>query len=133
MLIAAALALGLPDPLAPARATPLVAAFLRLRGLAHPPASARAVGLAYLAHFPDEREPLTLTQLILGGLALTEAEAEMLRDGNLRARVAARLRAEFGQGRIAVVGGWILSRTEARLYALSASSSVDAAVNEAAF
>jgi hypothetical protein len=132
MLIAAAIAFGLPEPLARAAAAPSVTALLRLRGLARPPASARAVGVAYLTRFPDEREPLTLTRLVLDGLGLTEAETAILSERELRAQLAERLRAEFAEGRIATVGGWILSRTEARLCALWAARPVGAGASEAA-
>jgi len=119
MLLAAAVALTLPRRFA-AAATPVSPAGLRLRAMARPEASARAVGLAYLTRRPEEARPLLLTELILAALALSPAEVMQLEEGALRARLAARIAADFAEDRIAPVEGWLLSTTEARLYALQA-------------
>lgn len=119
MLLAATVAFALPRRFA-AAATPASPAGLRLRALARPAVSARAVGLAYLAGQPEEAHPLLLTELILAALALSPAEVMRLEDGALRARLAARIAADFAEDRIAPVEGWLLSATEARLYALQA-------------
>ena len=115
LLLAAAAAWSLPAPLAAAPAG--AGAMPRLRGLMGPPESARVIGSAYLERFPQEAEASTLLDLILDGLALAEPEAAALGGAALRFRLADRLRSDFADGRVVDVGGWLLSRTEARLCA----------------
>jgi hypothetical protein len=122
ILFAAAGAFSLGAPSLGTAATPSAATLLRLRALMRPRASARALGLAYLAQFPEEREPAALARFLLPELAPSEAAMARLDDHQLRNRVAARQRADFAEGRIVSLGGWLLSRTEARLAALSVFS-----------
>jgi hypothetical protein len=119
MLLGAAVTLGVPARLWAASA-PGTRAALRLRALARPAASARAVGLAYLAQVPGEARPVLLTRLVLEALALGEAEAASLGEKALRARIKARIAADFAEGRTVSVEGWLLSRSEVRFYALQA-------------
>lgn len=82
------------------------------------PASARIVGFAYLEARPEEADIVVLLQRILGDAAAaapTGAQFEAL-----PATVAARKRADFVEGRLVNVGGWLLSETEGRLCALVA-------------
>lgn len=74
--------------------------------------SAARLGRAYLASVPAEASSTRLVALILG--------APTRRTGREAAHVASRIQTEFDAGRVVNVAGWILSPTEARLYALSA-------------
>lgn len=117
LLLLAAAAIGLAP--ADARAAPRCDAAARLARLARPAASARALGLAYLARRPEEASPARLAGLVLAALALGEGDLATLDDRRLAALVAARVRAEFAAGALESAGGWMLSRTEARLLALA--------------
>ena len=128
LLLAAAAAWSLPAPLAAAQGS--AGAMGRLRSLMGPPESARVIGSAYLERFPQEAEASTLLRLILDRLALVEPEAAALGAPALRGRLAAGLRADFADGHLVDVGGWLLSRTEARLCAAWA---LPGAAGEAAF
>jgi hypothetical protein len=119
LLLAGIAASGLPAPFADAGAAATSATAVCLYALALPPASARAVGRAYLAHFPEEGEPTALTRLILEGMSFSGVEASRLGGRELEALITARLRAEFAEGDIAKIDGWLLSRTEGRLCALA--------------
>lgn len=91
----------------------------RLAGCLSHPGSARPVGARYLAGAPGEAHPLLLTALIAGSLHAVRAMAGADRQ-TLRRLLAARQRSDFASQHIVAVDGWILSRTEARLCALSA-------------
>ena len=88
--------------------TPGAAEDLRLRMALRDPESARTVA----RHLPPDafigREPEESAELII-------AEMGTAPDGPA---VAARIRADFGAGRIVLCDGWTLSLTEARLCAL---------------
>jgi hypothetical protein len=73
-------------------------------------AGAAEVGAAYLARFPGESDPLRL-------LALLDVPAQVSGVA-LRAWVQERARADFAREETVDVGGWLLSRTEARLCGL---------------
>ena len=92
----------------------------RLRALVPAPDSARLIGRAYLAGYPDESgDDATLARLILADLGGGDPRAPLPVDTRrLRETIAARVREDFRHGRTARVEGWILSRTEARLCAL---------------
>jgi hypothetical protein len=119
LLLAGIASSGLPAPFVGAGATTSSATALCLYALALPQVSARAVGRAYLARFPEERAPIPLTRLILEGMTGSGAEASRLGKRELQAQIAARLRADFAEGYIAKIDGWLLSRTEGRLCALA--------------
>ncbi|MGO8917848.1 MAG: hypothetical protein ACLQJR_18250 [Stellaceae bacterium] len=119
LLLAGAVALGLRLPAARLRAAPASDAVARLKALAGPPRSARALGLAYLARRPEEASAPLLAGLVLQSLGLTAADLAALDDQRLRALLAARIRDDFAAERTATAGGWILSCTEARLMALA--------------
>jgi hypothetical protein len=118
LLLAAAGALSLPAQ--PVSAADAPSAIERLSALVQPRASAALIGRAYLARFPQEAEPSALTRHIIADLASSEAALMRLGDRDLRARFAVRRRADFAEGRLAVIDGWLVSRTEARLCALAA-------------
>jgi hypothetical protein len=76
--------------------------------------SAIQLGRAYLRAHPHEAGATELTSLILGGRGVPS--------GDEAASVSASMHADFKAGRVVTVDGWIVSRTEARLYALCAVS-----------
>jgi hypothetical protein len=75
-----------------------------------------SVGRAYLDQTPHEADAARLRQLL--DLA-AEVRASTLPDP-VKERLAARQSEDFRTGQTVLVQGWVLSRTEARLYALAA-------------
>ena len=73
--------------------------------------AARAVGEAYLAAHPDEADEQVLRRL----LGLTPGEVG---DADLQ-RLRAAVHVDYERSELVAVEGWYLSRTEARLCALS--------------
>lgn len=73
-------------------------------------AGAAALGATYLARFPEESDPQRL-------LALLDPPARTS-DDELRRWVEVRSRADFASADTVEVGGFLLSRTEARLCGL---------------
>ena len=110
--------------LSPASASLLVPAqwfneaAMRFRALVPSPASAREIGRIYLAQHPEENSILALTRLIRLSMSLEEEDVAVFGRQPLSARLTSRVRADFETGLTVEVGGWILSRTEARLCAL---------------
>ncbi len=96
------------------RAPPLAE---RLRVLSGDAWSTRIVGQAYAALYPHEAGA-GLPELILSSLPPERRVTPMTDDRTLVASLAAGMREDFAQGRTVVIGGWLLSRTEARLCAL---------------
>jgi len=90
----------------------------RLAGLIRNPQSARPIGRAYLALAPREASSPRLAGLIVAGLGESPRAVDAAGDDELRRLVAAGMVADFAQGRTVELDGWMLSRTEARLYAL---------------
>ena len=82
------------------------------------PGAAERFGRAYLAAYPAEADRETLlghleAALFPGGTAVRSgAEAVFTRFDRV-------VRGEYADGEVIVVAGWLLSRSEARLYALS--------------
>jgi hypothetical protein len=76
--------------------------------------AARAVGERYLAERPGEADEARLVRLLapLG-------DASALSADELARRVRDAVHEDFVRGRVVTVDGWYLSRTEARLCALS--------------
>jgi hypothetical protein len=84
------------------------------------PASARRVGRAYLAATPAEANVARLAAGVVGSLPAGPA---LLAGGDadaVRAALANVICDDFRSERTVAVEGWILSRTEARLYAIAA-------------
>lgn len=85
-------------------------------------AAAGRLGRAYLAAHPDEREPRRLVVELLGSLGLSKERHAV--DSVPAARWSTRAREvvteDYLAGRVVPVDGWVLSVTEARLYALAA-------------
>ncbi len=91
----------------------------RLAGLLTNQESARAVGGEYLARVPEEASASLLVDRIAAGLP---AGRQTVRDAggeDLRELLATQIRSDFEEEQDVVVRGWILSRTEARLCALT--------------
>jgi len=93
---------------------------VRLADFYGDPTAAREVGQAYLKITPDERDRDRLVEALAGG-ALAEWERLALADpGALQESVRSRHLADFALDRTVRLHGWILSRTEAQLCALTA-------------
>ena len=77
------------------------------------------VGAAYLATAPGETDPnVVIERMRRHGDALVRA-LETGNPGRARRLAARDCRADFAEGRIVKVDGWLLSQTEARLCALT--------------
>jgi hypothetical protein len=87
-----------------------------VRSVLGDPRAASRFGLACLEALPERpASAAALTGTILGADGMTGREPAAAAD-----RVRSRIRADFAQGAIMSVEGWLLSATEARLYALAA-------------
>jgi hypothetical protein len=97
----------------------LVTAHSALVTLLENPRDAYAIGLAYLRILsPDERSADYLVKETLTSVSLATRTPRGLRMiGRL---VNQRMRRDFAEGAVVAVDRWILSVTEARLYALAA-------------
>jgi hypothetical protein len=73
----------------------------------------RELGHRYLQSFPQERKRAFLKRTITGDKQVQDA-------GQLRTLLAQKREDDFRNGNIAIVDGWVLSRTEARACALVA-------------
>jgi hypothetical protein len=115
-LSSAGLFMGLRAQNAPNKLTP---AHLALLTLLENPRDAYAIGLAYLRILsPDERSADYLVKETLTSVSLAMRRPRRLRAiGRL---VNERMRRDFAEGAVVTVDRWILSVTEARLYALAA-------------
>ena len=91
----------------------------RLAGLLTHRDSARVVGRAYLERVPGESVS-RLVDRIAAGLPGGRRTVRDASEADLRLLLAASIRSDFEQDRIVEVDGWVLSPTEARLYALAA-------------
>jgi hypothetical protein len=83
-----------------------------LARLAFDPAACAGLGEAYLAEHPDERDP----RYLLGVLE------QSIGHGDTLASLDRTVRAEYLKGDFVQLRHWILSPTEARLYALFAAA-----------
>jgi hypothetical protein len=87
----------------------------RLRLLQPAPASARRIAMAYANLCPEEAEPGAALCRIASALCLRLEQVAAQDEQALRWRIAARVRADFEEGRTVDIAGWMLSRTEVRL------------------
>lgn len=92
----------------------------RLASVLGRPASAAAVGRAYLAGHPGEADRDWLAAQLSADLRLRDCDPARSEAARLRAGLSRQLRADFAQSRVVRVDGWVLSVTEARLCALAA-------------
>jgi hypothetical protein len=90
----------------------------QLRSLVADPRRARILGYRYRTQYPAEKQTAVLTGLICSSLALDDSGMAVIDRDALLSALDARVRAEFGDGDIVQVDGWVLARTEARLCAL---------------
>lgn len=79
------------------------------------PAAARRLGRRYLATHPNERRAVHLWARELAGARRPWGTAD-----ELRRAVAQRRERDLQDGVVAIVDGWVLARTEARVCALLA-------------
>jgi hypothetical protein len=91
----------------------------RLAGLLTNQDSAKAVGGAYLARVPEEASASLLVDRIAAGLPAGRQTVREAGEEDLRQLLATQIRSDFEEEQDVVVRGWVLSRTEARLYALT--------------
>ena len=89
-----------------------------LRRLVPSPVNARILGLTYLKSFPREHDPRILSALLSDVLSPVNSGSAGQPRAALTERAASRITYEFEHEDIVEVAGWMLSRTEARLFAL---------------
>jgi hypothetical protein len=92
----------------------------RLVGLLTHVEQARTVGTAYLRAYPHDGSVGRLLDGIASRLPGGRAALRTSSGSELRRTVSASIRSDFERGATVRVQGWILARTEARLYALAA-------------
>jgi hypothetical protein len=83
------------------------------------PDSAKVIGREYLLSASDEADRQKLTALICRDRALVLQHLQHKQNLELRKFIQMRIREDFEDEDIAFVNGWMLARTEARLYALA--------------
>jgi hypothetical protein len=94
----------------------------RLRDVfGHQRQSALVIGRHYLDQCPAEADCDALVDVLLGE-AGSEQHREPPEAGDLLAFFRERFAEDFGRGNTVTIGGWVLSRTEARLCALAVLS-----------
>ena len=82
--------------------------------------SAARLGRAYLRTHPHQRQCHTLILDIERALTAQDTAIKRTADAAQTAALQQLVRKEYAQGEVVSVAGWILSQTEARLYALAA-------------
>jgi hypothetical protein len=80
--------------------------------------SVRAAAEVYLSRYPAEFDPIRLCRLLLNGINL-RADDSLL--GQLKRRAVR----EFAAGEIVLIDGWVLARSEARLFAAASLVTAD--------
>jgi hypothetical protein len=95
----------------------------RLSGIYDDTTSAAVIGMAYLKEFEEEANAQRLVELICPD---AEQQNRFLRANlmELRKLLDYQLRLDFAVGNTVRLRGWVLSRTEVRLYAIAAIISV---------
>jgi hypothetical protein len=91
-----------------------------LEGFFPDPVAVRAVGAAWLEAHPEEADPGTLVRGIAGPDRDELRSLAAREPGGLALWLRERHRRDFVEGRVSLLRGWILSRTELRLAALAA-------------
>jgi hypothetical protein len=82
--------------------------------------SARIVGLEYLRSVPSEASPVVLTARLTDRLPASPAQVERMPLTELQAMLIQAIDEDLRDLDTVRLQGWILARTEARLYALAA-------------
>jgi hypothetical protein len=94
----------------------------RLAGVLTRTDSAKVVGQAYLDAVPEEASLPLLVDLISQGIPGGRRTIRGESSDRLRGLLVDRIGVDFEQGHVLSVRGWLLSRTEVRLYSLVALS-----------
>lgn len=81
--------------------------------------AAARLGAAYLAAYPQEQDPARLAAALGEATGLAPGADPPLPEV-LLARLDERVRGDYVGGRTLIVARWLISRTEARLYAVAA-------------
>jgi hypothetical protein len=84
------------------------------------PESAAALGRAYLSTAPWEGSPTVLVKSIAASLPAGYLVLRTADEKQLESQLARQLKEDFTTGNTVIVDGWIVAKTEARLYALAA-------------
>ena len=84
--------------------------------------SAEIIGLEYLRTVPAEANAEQLTSFICSRLRKPYGDLARANRKEIKSLLARQQQEDFAADRIIDVGGWVLSRSEARLYALVAIS-----------
>jgi hypothetical protein len=89
-----------------------------LRSLVADPMHARGLGRSYRTQHPEENHPGVLTGLIRSALIGGDTAAALPNRTALLSVLDTHVKAQFAGGDVVRVDGWVLARTEARLFAL---------------
>lgn len=87
-----------------------------LRELLADPGAMAGFGRSYLAQHPQEKDPTRLAESVRRALPETRPGEP----DDWLARANAAVEADYARGDTVMLTGWIISRTEARIYALAA-------------
>jgi hypothetical protein len=81
-------------------------------------ASGKRLGLEYIARFPEEADLTFLERKITADIDVPDVQSGNL--ATIRRMLTARIRADFEQGNVVTLEGWMLARTELRMCAIAA-------------
>lgn len=118
---AATAALGLPAWSLPASVVPPAEALL---AVFRDRAAARRMGRAVITALPRFGEQPRVTAALLKDLAFAEGGGISPDAEDIRTRISRSVRTDFAAERTIMVDGWLLSVTEAQLYALAALAGI---------
>lgn len=91
----------------------------RLMGLFAHPESARVLGMRYLETTGKDASASRRLERLSRRLSV-QLSIQKLDDEELRARLLSSIRSDFESGRVVDLDGWVISSTEADLYAIAA-------------
>jgi len=77
-------------------------------------ATLQAIGKAYILSFPNENNPETLVSQLMNDFPATQKATE----NTLREFFNKQIAQDFAAGKLVIISGWVLSKTEARQCAL---------------
>jgi hypothetical protein len=84
--------------------------------------AAGLLGMAYMREFPIESSGEVLLSLLCRSMKLDSEELAHIEQTSLRARLSIMQKTDYEDENVVKTNGWILSRNEARIYALCALS-----------
>ena len=92
------------------------------------PGLAKDVGKKYINNTlqPDDRSVGRITQLVLDNIGQGLYEARFISSKKLVSQITEAVHEDFASENVVIVGGWVLSQTEAQLCALLYLSSAEA-------